>query len=101
MSAPRAREQGKVSTYLMLPPDFTDDMPPGYIPVRSQTNNGCGCFFSLARGEPLSEGSGCSKNEWRSARDAGCKREEGRAFRLQVSEWRSRMSRVAPRMFIS
>jgi hypothetical protein len=43
-------EQGKVSKYLILPSDFKGDMPPGYIPVRSQTNNGFGRFLSPARG---------------------------------------------------
>jgi hypothetical protein len=32
-------DEGKGGKYLVLPPDYKDDVPAGYIPVRSRTNN--------------------------------------------------------------
>ncbi|SAK86168.1 putative lipoprotein [Caballeronia hypogeia] len=37
---PAGQDQGKGGRYLLLPPGFKGEVPPGYIPLRSTTNNG-------------------------------------------------------------
>lgn len=47
---PEGEDQGKGGKYLLLPPDFTSEVPHGYISVRSETYNGFGLFRSIPKG---------------------------------------------------
>jgi hypothetical protein len=44
---PKGEDQGKGGRYLLLPPDFKDALPAGYIPVRSATYNGYALFRAI------------------------------------------------------
>ena len=47
---PVGEDQGRGGKYLVLPPDFKGEVPPGYIPVHAQTYN----CFSILRAIPKS-----------------------------------------------
>ena len=44
---PKGEDQGNGGKYLILPPGFTGDVPPGYIVVRPATFNGYGLFRAI------------------------------------------------------
>jgi hypothetical protein len=44
---PKGEDEGKGGKYLLLPPDFKDEVPAGYIPVRSATYNGYALFRAI------------------------------------------------------
>jgi hypothetical protein len=48
---PSGEDQGKGGKFLLLPPDFKGEVPPGYFPVRSQTYNGFAGFRAIAKTE--------------------------------------------------
>lgn len=46
---PEGEDQGKGGKYLLLPPDFTVDTPPGYIVVQPPTFNGYALFRAITK----------------------------------------------------
>ncbi|MCP3413936.1 DUF1254 domain-containing protein [Bradyrhizobium brasilense] len=46
---PDGEDHGKGGRYLLLPPDFKDDAPAGYIVVRPQTYNGYALFRAISK----------------------------------------------------
>jgi hypothetical protein len=48
---PSGEDQGKGGKFLILPPDFKGEVPAGYFPVRSETNNGFVGFRAISRTE--------------------------------------------------
>src|SRR5262249_16649460 len=47
---PEGEDQGKGGKYLLLPPDFKGEAPPGYFIVRPQTYNGYALFRAIPKG---------------------------------------------------
>lgn len=47
---PAGDDQGKGGKYLLLPPDFKDDPPPGFFPLRYSTYNGYSLFRAIPAG---------------------------------------------------
>ena len=47
---PDGEDQGKGGKYLLLPPDFTGDVPRDYLIVRPQTYNGYALFRAIPKG---------------------------------------------------
>ena len=44
---PEGSDKGKGGKYLLLPPDYQDEIPQGFFPVRSQTYNGYALFRAI------------------------------------------------------
>jgi hypothetical protein len=46
---PEGNDQGKGGKYLLMPPGFTGEVPPGYFPLRFTTYNGYGVFRAIPK----------------------------------------------------
>ena len=51
----QGEDKGAGAKYLILPPDFTGDVPAGYIPVRSSTYNGGSLTRTVAAGNSVED----------------------------------------------